>query len=131
MELLNRYQKDIETDLKIDDINIREVSMRVPSRKHFWIGKLINHKLNLINLESDKNKIIERVMAEVQNQAPVVLSNSVLERKANDTDVIRELNLKIQQEKLIVEFLEKMEKVFSSLTYDVKNIVEVMKLEQL
>lgn len=70
-------------------------------------------------------------MAEVQNQAPVVLSNSVLERKANDTDVIRELNLKIQQEKLIVEFLEKMEKVFSSLTYDVKNIVEVMKLEQL
>ena len=41
------------------------------------------------------------------------------------------MQVKINEEKLIVEFLEKIEKIFSSLTYDIKNIIEIMKLEQM
>jgi len=38
---------------------------------------------------------------------------------------------KIKEEKFLIELLEKTEKTFSSLTYDIKNIVEIMKLEQM
>jgi hypothetical protein len=37
----------------------------------------------------------------------------------------------IQELELIIEYLEKTEKIFSSMTYDLKNAIELMKLEQL
>ena len=38
---------------------------------------------------------------------------------------------RIEEQELIVEFLEKTEKTFSSLSFDIKNIVEIIKMETL
>ena len=37
----------------------------------------------------------------------------------------------IDDQELIIEFLEKTEKVFTSLSFDIKNIIEIMKMETL
>jgi hypothetical protein len=42
---------------------------------------------------------------------------------------IVDINNQIYYNTLIIEYLEKVEKVLSSITYDIKNIVEIMKLE--
>jgi hypothetical protein len=42
-----------------------------------------------------------------------------------------ELQVKIDEQELIIELLEKTEKTFSSLSFDIKNIVEIMKMETL
>ena len=64
-------------------------------------------------------------------QAIVKLSNPTIEKAVIESNSIKDLQIKINEDKLIIEFLEKTEKTFSSLTYDIKNIVEIMKLEQL
>ena len=38
---------------------------------------------------------------------------------------------RIDEQELIVEFLEKTEKTFSSLSFDIKNIIEIIKMETL
>lgn len=131
MDLIDTYVKQIEEDLKIDEFNIKEASLKSPGKKHFWVSKLITHKKNLNRLEVAKNKLRAKIALEVQNQSPVRLSTMVVEKTAEDSDMIKELNEKIADERLIIELLEKTEKTFSSLTYDIKNIVEIMKLEQL
>lgn len=131
MELLERYIKEIEEDLKIDEFNIKEASLKSPSKKHYWVAKLIQHKKNIARLEAEKEQLRRKIAQEVQYQSPVKLSAMTVEKTAEDADVIREINRKISEERLIVEFLEKTEKTFSSLTYDLKNIIEIMKLEQL
>ena len=67
MELLDRYIKEIEEDLKIDEFNIKEVSLRVPAKKHFWVSRLINHKRNLLKLEHDKSNFKKAVIQELHN----------------------------------------------------------------
>lgn len=131
MELLERYVKEIESDLKIDEFNIKEVSLRVPARKHFWVSRLINHKRNLIKLENDKSIFKKNITTELYAQSPVKLSIVTADNAAEGHEKIKELTLKIAEEKLIIEFLEKTEKTFSSLTYDIKNILQIMQLEQL
>jgi mannose-1-phosphate guanylyltransferase len=131
MELLERYIKEIEEDLKIDEFNIKEVGLRIPARKHFWVSRLINHKRNLLKLENDKNFFKKTVMTELQTQSPVKLSLITAENAAENHDKMREMNIKIGEEKIIIEFLEKTEKTFSSMTYDVSNIIKIMQLEQL
>jgi len=131
MDLLDRYIQDITEDLKIDEFNIKEASLKSPGRKHFWVRKLINHKRNLMKLEIEKSNMIKKITKELQHQSVVRLSNIVLEKSSEDTDLIKELILKISEEKIIIEFLEKTEKTFSSLTYDIKNIVSIMQMEQM
>lgn len=131
MEILEKYIKEIEEDLKIDEFNIKEASLKSPGRKHYWVSRLIYHKRNLQELEKQKSITIKKIAKELQYQAPVKLTDSTLERAVLDSQVVRDLLQQVNDEKLLIEFLEKTEKTFSSLTYDIKNIVEIMKLEQL
>ena len=70
-------------------------------------------------------------MDQIHDQSPVKLSTYTVDKTSDDSGMIREIQVKINEEKLIIEFLEKTEKIFSSLTYDIKNIIEIMKLETL
>lgn len=129
--MLERYINEIEEDLKIDQFNIKEVSLKSPGRKHFWVSRLINHKRNLQSLENKKLDLKKQIMDQIHDQSPVKLSTYTVDKTSDDSGMIREIQVKINEEKLIIEFLEKTEKIFSSLTYDIKNIIEIMKLEQL
>ena len=131
MEMLERYINEIEEDLKIDQFNIKEASLKTPGRKHFWVSRLINHKRNLQSLENKKLDLKKQIMDQIHDQSPVKLSTYTVDKTSDDSGMIREIQVKINEEKLIIEFLEKTEKIFSSLTYDIKNIIEIMKLEQL
>ena len=129
--MLERYITEIEEDLKIDQFNIKEASLKSPCRKHFWVSRLINHKRNLQSLENKKLDLKKQIMDQIHDQSPVKLSTYTVDKTSDDSGMIREIQVKINEEKLIIEFLEKTEKIFSSLTYDIKNIIEIMKLEQL
>jgi len=131
MELLERYIKEIAEDLKIDEFNIKELSLKTPARKHFWVSRLITHKRNLLKLETDKSSFKKAVINELHNQSPVKLTQLTADATAETHDKIKDINTKISEEKLLIEFLEKTEKTFSSLSYDLRNVVDIMKLEQL
>lgn len=131
MEILEKYIKEIEEDLKIDEFNIKEASLKSPGRKHYWVSRLIYHKRNLLSLETEKTQLVKKVTKELQQQAIVRLSTPTVHKVVEESDTIKNIQSKINEEKIIIEFLEKTEKTFSSLTYDIKNIVEIMKLEQL
>jgi hypothetical protein len=131
VDVLEKYIKDIEAELKIDEFNIKDAALKSPGRKHYWVGRLIHHKRNVLKLESERSELIKSISKELHHQSPVKLSSMTVERTASDSDLIKSLQIRINDEKMIIEFLEKIEKIFSSLSFDIKNIVEIMKLEQL
>lgn len=131
MDLLKRYIKEIADDLKIDEMNIKDVQMRLPSRKHFWAARLINHRITLEKQKLERDKLRRELVSKVADNAPVKLSQNSIEKTVDSLDEMGELRLGIREHELIIELLEKTEKNFSSLTYDIKNIIELMKLEQL
>jgi hypothetical protein len=131
MEVVEKYIKEIEEDLKIDEFNIKDATLRTPSRKHYWVSRLINHKRNLYKLEQELEATSKRLVTETREKSPVAISSITLQNAVAESEVIKDLTQKIKEEKFVIELLEKTEKTFSSLTYDIKNIVEIMKLEQL
>jgi len=123
MELLERYIKDIAEDLKIDDFNIKQVQLTTPGKKHFWVARLIKHKIEIEKLKKD--------LTEAAIEAcPINLKIHTIEKTVNESDCITNLDYKIKELELIIELLEKTEKIFASLTYDIGNIVKIMTLEQ-
>ena len=131
MEVVERYIKEIEEDLKIDEFNIKESSLKTPGRKHFWVSRLINHKRNLYFLEHELEETSKKLVTETREKSPVAISTMSLTNAIADSEVIKNLQLKIKEEKFVIDLLEKTEKTFSSLTYDIKNIIAIMQLEQM
>lgn len=131
MSIIDQYKKEIEPELHVDEFNIKDVAMKTPGRKHFWVCKLIQHKKALINLKSERYKLKKEIAKLIQTQSPVKVTTPVAEKSAYQHEKMIDMQNSIDDQELIIEFLEKTEKVFTSLSFDIKNIIEIMKMETL
>lgn len=129
MELLDKYLQEINEDVKYDQINILEKQLMLPATKHKWIARLIQHKLNKNNLEEKKKKLYEEAFESIKNSVPVGIPAASLKKKIDSTEVIQKIDKEIQDCELIIQYLEKVEKILSSITYDIANATKLMVLE--
>ena len=131
MNLLDQYIDEIEKDLQINEFNLKDSSMKTPARKHYWVSKLIRHKKNLLILRKQRDIIKREVTEKLIEESPVKITLPVAEKASYKHEKMKEVSEKINEEELIIEFLEKTEKTFSAVGFDIKNIIEIMKMEQL
>jgi hypothetical protein len=127
--MLEKYIEELEQDLKIDELNLKDYQLRLPAIKHKWAGRAIRLKLEIVNDIKESETLKKFLVDEIQKNAPVKLSmpaiNSAVEKHTEYKNIIE----KISQKKLVIELLEKTEKTLSSATYDIKNLIEIIKLE--
>jgi hypothetical protein len=131
VSLLDQYIDEIEKDLQINEFNLKDSSMKTPARKHYWVSKLIRHKRNLLSLRQQRDIIKKEVVKKIIEESPVKVTVPVAEKASYRHDKMVEISQKINEEELIIEFLEKTEKTFTSMTYDISNIIKVIQMEQL
>ena len=65
----------------------------------------------------------------IQEQSPVKLATPIIERTAAKHSEVVEIDTQIKELELIIELLEKSERTLSSTSYDIKNLVDIIKLE--
>lgn len=131
MNLLDQYIDEIEKDLQINEFNLKDSSMKAPARKHYWVSKLIRHKRNLLKLRQQRDSIKKDIVQKIIAESPVKVTVPVAEKASYRHDKMKDVSNQISNEELIIEFLEKTEKTFSAVGFDIKNIIEIMKMEQL
>ena len=131
MELLKKYIEDINKDLYLDDFNLKEVQMRLPARKHFWVARLIEAKIKRNTLFAKKKKLKKDLVKKVIEDSPVRINQTAAETAAERYDSVVSINNSIKEEDTIIEYLEKVEKILSTMHWEVKNIVDINRMEQL
>lgn len=131
MSLLSKYIKDVEQDLVLNDFNIKETQLKLPAKKHFWVARLIEAKRELQEL-SDKEKKITKILAtKIKEQSPVTLSDKTVLNLIEEQEEFAAIKEKKRDLTNVVEYLEKVEKIFGSMHWEIKNIVDLGKLETL
>jgi|TARA_R110000787_G_scaffold286055_1_gene403195 phenylalanyl-tRNA synthetase alpha subunit len=131
VEKLLKLMDEVAKDLVLDDFNIKEVTLRLPARKHYWVAQLIKTKISRNQTFVKKRELKKNITREVIATSPVKLTQSAAEQAAERHDTLAELNNKIREFDVIIEYLEKVEKVMSQMGFDVKNAVDIMKMEQM
>lgn len=131
MEQLEQYIKEMDVDVDIDEFNIKETQMKLPALKHKWVGRLIRHKGALGELNSRRDNTIKQIAKELIDTATYQVTLPTAQKAAEKHEKVKRIDEEIRENKLIVEFLEKSERIFNSMTFDIKNITEIMKLETL
>jgi hypothetical protein len=131
MDLLKRYKEEITNDLLLNDFNIKEVQLNLPSRKHFWAARLIDAKINYQKLIKHKKNLKKNIVKKIQQESPVKLTLQTAEIAAENSGEIEQLNEQIKEIEFVIEYLEKVEKIFQNMHWEIKNIIMINQSERL
>lgn len=129
MDILEEYKKEIIEDTKIDQINILDKQLMLPTLKHKWVSRLIDSKKSLIKLNKKKKDIKKMVIDQIQNDIPKNLPKAALDIKIEGSEKVKDINEEIEKYELLIDYLERVEKIFSSMSFDIKTATELIKME--
>ena len=130
MDIFLKYKEEIDEDTKIDQINLLDRQMMNPANRHKWVARLIQHKRTKNELERRKKLLKEEVIKTLEEKGiPTGLPKASLMSKVENSDGIKKITQEIEDVDLIIEYLERVEQIFKSMTYDLKNIVDISKME--
>jgi hypothetical protein len=126
---LNEYINELKQDCVIDEINLKESSLMLPAKKAKWVARLILEKNNLNKLEKDKKNLTGKLIKLLKEESVATLSNAVLKNHAEKHEEVIKIDQKIEESKNNIEFFERVEKIMSSMSFDIGNIIKVVQLE--
>ena len=76
-----------------------------------------------------KNKKIKDAVEIVRQESPVKLATPTLERAAEQSEEIKNINLEIREQETVIDLLERVERTMHSIGFDIKNLIELIKME--
>jgi hypothetical protein len=125
---LNRLSEELKEDTRIDELNLLQKQLMLPGIKHKWVARLITEKRHLNSLIR-KKKVAKAAVLSSLNDIPPGIPKASLEKKIDASDTIQKIDQEIEDTQTIIEYLEKVEQIFRSMTYDIKNIIDINRLE--
>jgi Recombination, repair and ssDNA binding protein UvsY len=129
LELIEKYAIEVDEDTKIDATNILDKQYSAPNMKHKWLFRLTKAKITLAKLAEEKETIFNH---EFLHNNPTSLSKSIIKSKVDSSAKVAAINKNIIEYQLLVDYLERSVKdIFSQIGFDFKNLVELIKMEQL
>ena len=128
-EEFKKIVKEITEDLKIDRMNLDDKTLRIPSIKHFWVAKLYTTKIRILTLEKKKKARIDELKNGYVSE--IGLSKTSMMQNLNSDEQIMKINEELEELKLIVDYLEDAKFVLGRVTDDLKNRIELEKVERL
>lgn len=128
--MFDNISKEIQNDLKLDRISLLEKQLILPTIKHKWAARLIEYKRTKNNLIKKRKSLKEEALKTITDQnIPSSLPKAALDKKIESSDVFKKIDEEIKDVEIIIEYLEKVENICRSMTFDIKNAVELEKLE--
>lgn len=128
-EIIDRYSNELKPEISLNKLNLGEHQSKLPSLKHKWAGRYINHKRNLIKLKVQKKDLYSELIKEYIENSPVKININIAEKAVQNNPNIQKINNKIEEEQVILEYLEKIQSIVNNIQWDIKNLIELEKLE--
>ncbi len=129
LDFFNKIKLELEEDIELHELNLKEKSLSLPSIRHKWVTRLMEQKIELSKLNHLRREAIETLMQKIKDQEPITLSDVALKKSAEKHEVVIKIDKQISYCEILIEYLEKEEVNIRSIGYDIKNLLEIMKLE--
>lgn len=127
LKTLNEYEKEFNADSGINEMNIRDKQMMLPGIKHKYVAYLIKHKRKKHEYEHAKKQAIDDLIS--KTTPDIGLSTPALVKKHENHQAIKKINKMIEEQDIIISYLEKVEYITRSMTYDLSNLIKIIELE--
>lgn len=127
-QVLANYIKELAEDVKLSEYNLKEKSLTCSSIWAKWLSYLYLEKENLQRISDAKKKILSKKMSSSK------VSDSILRMKSEDKiiendETMKKLAVLAKQTQDNIDYIERALNILSSFGFNIKNCVEVFKLQ--
>jgi hypothetical protein len=129
ISLIEKYNEEIKKYVTVDEFNMKQVQMDLPATRHYWVGRLMYHKQEILKLKKLRKEAQKKIVDKLEHESPVGLNPKTLEQAQQNHPLIAKIDDQIAEHDLIVEYLGKIEANFRSLSFDIKNLISIVQLE--
>jgi hypothetical protein len=129
IDLFTEYHQKIEEFLKIDELNMKDAQMALPSVRHYWVGRLMFHKQQIMKLKKAKDKASKTLRERIENESPIGLSPKTIADSITKHEIMQKIDEEISNNELLVEYLTKVESNFRDAQYGMNNLTKIITLE--
>jgi hypothetical protein len=129
VDLFTEYHQKISDFLKIDELNMKDAQMSLPSIRHYWVGRLMFHKQQIMKLKKAKEKAVKSLKERIENESPVGLSPKTIADSIAKHEIMIKIDDEIANNEFLVEYLTKVESNFRDAQYGMNNLTKIITLE--
>lgn len=126
---LDKYIIESKDDQHLDRVILEDKTLKLPAIKGKWCSRYITHKKEIRKLLALKDKAIQQISENIINSSPISITKIMAVKQAQDHELITKINKQIEEEEMLVEYCEKLDKIFSGMSYDIGNLVNLIKME--
>lgn len=129
VELFKEYHEKINEFLKIDELNLKESQMSLPSVRHYWVGRLMFHKQEINRYKKLKDTAARKIRQSLEQESPVGLNARTIADSINSHEIVLKIDEEINNQELLVEYLSKVESNLRDAQYGLNNLTKIITLE--
>jgi len=127
--LIETYYAKIEEFLKIDELNIKEVQMSLPSVRHYWVGRLMFHKQQVAKFKKAKEKAAKKLKEKLEAETPVGLTAKTIAESISQHELVLKIDEEIANNEMLIDFLTRVEANFRDAQFGLNNLTKIITLE--
>ena len=127
---LNRYTAELEKDVSLTVTNLREKSLLVSTIRSKWLSYYMKEKENMQRIQNTKTKILKSRMSDPSANTSVLRVKSEEALTQND-ERLQKLSKLMQMTKENIDFIERAMNILSDFVWQIKNAIEIMKLQSI
>jgi hypothetical protein len=129
LELLKVYNEQIKPQVSINELNVKDVQFDLPNRRHYWAGRLIYHKAAILKLQRMRKEAQKKLKEKIEKESPVSLESRSVKASIESHPIVEKIDQEMAEHELLVDYLSKIENNFKSLGFDIRNLVELIRME--
>jgi hypothetical protein len=129
ISLIAKYNDEIQKYVSVNEFNMKQIQMDLPATRHYWVGRLMFHKQEILKLKRLRKEAQKKIADRLEHESPVGLNPKTLEQAQLHHPLVGKIDGQIAEHELVVEYLGKIEANFRSISFDIKNLIEIVKLE--
>jgi len=129
IEMMDTYGGEFKEEMVFDEFHIHELMQKLPVINHKWVARMIRYKDDLNKIKRLKEGKKKELYEYYKSTQIVNMSDAALYRKIDACDDIKKINRVMEDTKLMIEYLSGIVDICRRSGYDVKNIIEWIKLE--
>jgi hypothetical protein len=128
-DLFLEYHNKIAEFLKFDELNIKDAQMTLASVRHYWVGRLMFHKQEIVRYKKLKETASKKLKQKIENESPIGLNPKTIISSISSHELIQKIEEEISNNELLVEYLSKVEANFRDAQFGMNNLTKIITLE--
>lgn len=125
---LNSLMKEFNEDVELNINNIRDKAFLVSTIRSKWLARYFKEKENLERIKKAKAKILQKKLGDSKTQESILRLKNETAIAQND-ETIQKLNSMAKTTQENIEFIERGFSILDNFGFQIKNVIEILKLQ--